>query len=143
MDAMGLMEELTGPGGIATWIKNNPQAVAAACSMLSQRAGTVGGTGGLGGLVASFEKGGLGDVMASWVGTGANKPVTPGQLSDVLGSDVLKQFGQAAGLSHTEAGSALSALLPVLVNGLTPKGQVPQSSSLESTLGGLLKSLGQ
>lgn len=55
---------------------------------------------------------------------------------------MLSQFGQAAGLNQADAGSALSSLLPALVNGLTPKGQVPKEASLEGMLGGLLKGLG-
>ena len=35
---------------------------------------------GLGGLVEQFRKGGLEEVTKSWIGTGANKPVSPNQL---------------------------------------------------------------
>jgi uncharacterized protein YidB (DUF937 family) len=127
--------------GIGEWVKKNPQAVAAVISLLSSKQGTVGGTGGLDGLVHSFQQAGLGDVMSSWVGGGPNQAVSPAQLSQALGPDVLGQFGQAAGLSHSDAGSALSSLLPQLVNHLTPNGQVPQAGSLEGALGGLLGGL--
>jgi uncharacterized protein YidB (DUF937 family) len=40
-----------------------------------------------------------------------------------------------------EAGSVLSSLLPALVNGLTPQGKVPQTTTLEGMLGGVLKGL--
>ena len=33
--------------------------------------------GGLGGLVQSFERSGLGNIMSSWVGTGQNLPISP------------------------------------------------------------------
>src|SRR5262245_38773382 len=141
---MGLLDDLMGQGGsICDMIKKNPALVAAAVSMLSTKQGSVGGTGGLGELMNAFQKGGMGDVMSSWVGTGANRPISPGQLSDVLGSDMMSQFGKAAGVSGPDASSALSSLLPALVNGLTPRGQVPQTDSLEGMLGGLLTGLGR
>jgi uncharacterized protein YidB (DUF937 family) len=144
---MGLLDELTGgangAGGIGSWIQRNPQLVAAALSLLSNRQGSVGGTGGLGGLVDAFTRGGMGDVMSSWVGGGPNQAISPDELSNTLGPDLMRQFGQAAGVSHEEAGSALSELLPALVNGLTPEGRMPSSSGLEDTLSGLLGQLGR
>jgi uncharacterized protein YidB (DUF937 family) len=138
------MDDLKKQGGdIASWIQKNPQAVAAVVSMLSTRQGTVGGTGGLGGVMDAFQKGGLGDVMSSWVGTGSNRPISVEQLSQALGPDMLSQFGKAAGLGTKDAGSALSSILPELINGLTPQGQVPQTQSLVGMLGGLVKGLGQ
>ena len=40
--------------------------------------------GGLGGLLDKLQKGGLGDVANSWVGSGQNQPVSPKQLSPAL-----------------------------------------------------------
>ena len=48
--------------------------------------------GGVGGLVSAFNNAGLGNIVSSWVGTGANQPVTPGQVSQVLGSGQLGQI---------------------------------------------------
>jgi uncharacterized protein YidB (DUF937 family) len=141
---MALLDDLMAQGGsICDIIKKNPQLVAAAVSMLSTKQGSVGGTGGLDGLVNAFQRGGAGDVMSSWIGTGANQQISPGQLSDVLGPDMMSQFGKAAGVSGGDASAALSSLLPALVNGLTPRGQVPQGDSLEGMLGGLIKGLGR
>jgi len=47
-----------------------------------QGGGATGGLGGLAGLVEQFQRGGLGDVMNSWIGTGQNLPVAPDQLDD-------------------------------------------------------------
>src|SRR5512145_1662686 len=46
-------------------------------------------TGGLAGLIQSFQQGGLGDVVNSWVSTGANQPVSPEQIQNVLGNSQL------------------------------------------------------
>ena len=80
--------------------------------------------GGLGGLVQAFQKNGLGEIVNSWVGTGQNKPVTPNQIEQGLGSDVLKQIAGQAGLSSEAASSQLSNLLPNLIDKLTPNGKV-------------------
>jgi uncharacterized protein YidB (DUF937 family) len=139
---MALLDDLMAQGGgICDVIKKNPQLVAAAISMLSTKQGSVGGTGGLDGLVNAFQRGGMGDVMSSWIGTGANEPISPGQLSDVLGPDMMSQLGKAGDVPTHEAGSVLSSLLPALVNGLTPQGKVPQTTTLEGMLGGVLKGL--
>jgi uncharacterized protein YidB (DUF937 family) len=139
---MALLDDLMAQGGsICDIIKKNPQLVAAAVSMLSTKQGTVGGTSGLDGLVNAFQKGGMGDVMSSWIGTGTNQSISPGQLSDVLGPDMMNQLGKAGGVPSHEAGSVLASLLPALVNGLTPQGKVPQTTTLEDMLGGVMKGL--
>jgi uncharacterized protein YidB (DUF937 family) len=86
--------------------------------------------GGLSGLVQSFHEKGLGAVAASWVSTGQNLPISADQIQHVLGSDQVKQLAAQAGISSDAAGSALSQLLPTLVDKLTPNGQMPQHSSL-------------
>ena len=51
--------------------------------------------GGLGGLVDKLQKGGLGNLVNSWVGPGQNQPVSPNQLGPVLGPDIIKTLAQA------------------------------------------------
>ena len=72
----------------------NPQIIAAALSMLNPKDPSVGGGGGLADIIGAFNKGGLGDIMSSWVGGGPNKPVDPGALASVLGPDILGQFAR-------------------------------------------------
>jgi uncharacterized protein YidB (DUF937 family) len=140
---VGALEDLmSGAGGVADFVKKNPQLVAAAVSLLSTQKGSVGGQGGLGGLVSAFQNKGLGDVVQSWISTGPNQPISPAQITDVLGHDTLKELSQKAGLPSGDASSALASLLPALVNQFTPKGELPHSSSLESALGSLLTGLG-
>ena len=144
---MGLLDNLLkgsgGLAGIADVVAKNPQLVAAAVSLLSTKDASVGGTGGLGGLIGAFQKSGLGDVMSQWISTGPNPPISADQLTKVLGSDVIGQIAQKAGLGHAEAGSALAAVLPTLIDHLTPNGKVPDTNALEGTLGSLLSSLGR
>lgn len=102
--------------------------------------GAAGGLGGLGGLIGALTQGGLGNVASSWVGTGQNLPVSAEQLQAALGGGgggLLAQLAQQAGMSHGEAASNLSQILPDLVDKLTPDGQLPQQDSLEKMLGSL------
>ena len=139
---MAVLDDLMGESGIGELIRKNPQVLSAALSLLSSRQGSIGPSEGLGGLIGAFGKRGLGDVMASWISTGTNRGINPGQVADVLGQDALSQFSQHAGVSSNDAGSLLAGLLPVLIDRLTPAGEVPQSSALEGSLGSLLGGLG-
>jgi uncharacterized protein YidB (DUF937 family) len=141
---MGLLDELVKSGGlgaIADTVTSNPQILQAVASLLSNREGSLGGPGGLGALVSAFQSKGLGDVMASWVGGGPNQAVAPDQVTDVLGPEVLGQFAKMAGINGGDAGSVLASVLPVLVNHVTPQGQVPDAGGLDDMLGGLLGQL--
>jgi uncharacterized protein YidB (DUF937 family) len=86
--------------------------------------------GGLGGLLDKLQKGGLSDVVNSWVGHGQNQPVTPGQLGPALGNDIIKTLAQRAGLSEEELIRQLSQALPGLVDKLTPHGRLPTLAEL-------------
>jgi uncharacterized protein YidB (DUF937 family) len=82
--------------------------------------------GGLGGLLQSFQQGGLGHVFESWMGTGQNLPVSPDQLHSTVGSDWISRITQATGLPQEQVEQHLSTLLPQIVDHLTPNGQLPQ-----------------
>lgn len=85
-----------------------------------------GGLGGLAGLAEQFQQGGLGDVMNSWIGKGENLPISPEQLNNVLGSDVLGKITQATGMNQGDLLGQLSQMLPGMVDKVTPEGQIPQ-----------------
>lgn len=114
----GLLEAVTG-------LINNPQ------------------TGGLQGLIQSFEQKGLGNVISSWVGTGQNLPISAEQLQLVLGNAQVQAMAQKLGLSPEAITSHLSQVLPQVVDKVTPDGTVPQGGdALQSAigmLGGLFK----
>lgn len=94
--------------------------------------------GGLSGLVKAFEDKGLGQVMASWVGTGANLPISANQIAAVLGEGPLRDLAQRAGTSPDQQASLLSEVLPGLIDQLSPKGALPgQGSDLPALLGSL------
>ena len=140
---MGMLDDLLGKqlGGLAESAMRNPQVLSAIVSLLSTKDASVGGTGGLAGLVQAFQGKGMGDMMSSWVSTGPNPPATADQMANVLGPDILSQFAAKAGVPQGEAGGLLAGLLPTVIDQLTPQGRVPETNDLESALGGLLSGL--
>lgn len=127
---MGLLDSVVGAlaGGQGGGSGGGQAAlISAVLAMLSQN-GSAGG--GLGALVEKFQQGGLGDVVGSWVSTGQNLPVSPNQLEDVLGSDMLSQLAGQLGLSKGDASAQLSQWLPQAVDRLTPNGQLPEPGGL-------------
>lgn len=86
--------------------------------------------GGLSGLVQAFKDKGLADVAASWVSTGKNLPISPEQIQGVLGNSQVREIAQKLGLSSEAASSQLSQMLPMVVDKLTPDGQIPSSDLL-------------
>jgi uncharacterized protein YidB (DUF937 family) len=90
--------------------------------------------GGLPGLISKFEKGGLGDIVSSWVGTGANAPVSGEQITNTLGIGKIKEIAGKLGISDTQASGGLAVLLPHIIDKLTPDGKVPDGSVLEQAL---------
>jgi len=90
--------------------------------------------GGLSGLVQQFHDKGLGSLVSSWVGTGQNLPISADQVQHVLGSEQVKQLAAQAGISPETASSHLTQLLPMLIDKLTPNGQVPEPSSSTSSM---------
>ncbi len=100
--------------------------------------GHFGGTG-LESIVTQFERGGLGNVVQSWVASGANLPVSADQLHAVLGSDMVTRLSQSLGIDP----SHLAEALPQVINHLTPNGQIPSggldSAAIGNILSGFLK----
>jgi len=81
--------------------------------------------GGLQGVVNEFERNGLGATISSWVGTGPNQPISPGDLSRTLGPDLLQQLAAKTGISIQELTEKLAHVLPQAVDKMTPDGKIP------------------
>jgi uncharacterized protein YidB (DUF937 family) len=77
-----------------------------------------------------LQQGGLGDETKSWVGSGQNQPVSPGQLGSALGPNIIKMLAQKSGLSEEELTKQLSQVLPGVVDKLTPSGRLPTATEL-------------
>lgn len=82
--------------------------------------------GGLGQLLDQFKQNGHGDAAESWIGKGPNKDLSPPQLKQAIGPDVLAALEQQTGLSQEELLARLSRELPAAVDRYTPDGRLPQ-----------------
>ena len=71
---------------------------------------------------------------SSWVGSGQNQPVSPGQLSQALGRNIIKTLSQLTGVSEDELTKQLSQGIPVIVNALTPNGRLPTAAELSKIM---------
>lgn len=90
--------------------------------------------GGLSGLVQKLQASGLGDQVASWIGTGDNHTVSGNQIADALGGEHIEQLAQQAGLEPEHAATGLAQLLPQIIDSLTPNGQIPEGGALDQGL---------
>ena len=81
--------------------------------------------GGVQGIVAQLEKQGLGPTVQSWVGTGANQPISPDQVHQAFGGGTLAQLAAKAGINPQELAQKLSQVLPTAIDKLTPEGKIP------------------
>lgn len=128
---MGLLDDLlrqvaspAGPGG--------PSGVAGggAGAIFTALNEALASHGGVQGLVGLFQQGGLGHVISSWIGTGANLPVSADQLSHVLGGDRLQQIASQLGIPAEGAAARLAESLPTLIDKATPNGTLPGADLL-------------
>src|ERR1700721_3943096 len=76
----------------------------------------------LNGLVAALQQGGLDAEVKSWLGPGANLPVTEEQLKAVLGNAQVQDFARHLGLPVDQALKTMAQYLPEIVDKASPDG---------------------
>ena len=97
--------------------------------------GLIQSQGGLESLVNNFHQKGLGSVVASWVGTGQNLPISAEQVQSVLGNEQVQAMAQKLGFSPQEMSGHLAEMLPQVIDKLTPNGAIPQGGGLGALMG--------
>ncbi|NNF17398.1 MAG: DUF937 domain-containing protein, partial [Gammaproteobacteria bacterium] len=87
----------------------------------------------LGDVVGQLQNqgGSLATMAKSWLGDGENMPMSPSQVSEVLGSEQVQDFAQKLGVDQNEAAAGLSDMLPKLIDKTSSGGNLLES------LGGL------
>ncbi|MEZ5448996.1 MAG: YidB family protein [Thiolinea sp.] len=83
-------------------------------------------------VIANLSGGGLGSIVQSWLGDGANAAVSGDQLTQLLGADKITSFADQLGLSTGQAVSGLQAAVPSMID------QASSGGSLLELAGGLL-----
>jgi uncharacterized protein YidB (DUF937 family) len=84
--------------------------------------------GDLNGLVAHLQQGGLQSQVQSWLGNGANMPITADQLKAALGNSQVQEMARHLGLPIDAALNMLAQYLPNLVDQASKNGQLQPSA---------------
>lgn len=122
----GFMNEVGGMlGGNAGSAPSSGSAGAGSTGGLGGMLGGGALAGGLGELLNRFQQNGGGDVMNSWIGSGQNRQVEPGELEQHLGSGTVDDLSRQTGMDRGDLLSQLSKALPQVIDGLTPHGRLP------------------
>ena len=96
--------------------------------------------GGVEGILQKFKDNGLAQQAASWVGTGANQPITPEQVASVLGQGAIADMAAKVGLTPEVISNQIAEHLPAIIDKLTPNGEVEgESGNLLNTVLSMLK----
>jgi len=90
--------------------------------------------GGMDGLIKKFQDKGLGDVVQSWISNSPNKSITPEQVTNVLGADLIQKVASKAGMTSESLTQQLATYLPLLVDKLSPEGIIPHEGWFARTL---------
>lgn len=83
--------------------------------------------GGVQGIVNQLQQQGLGPTVKSWVGTGANQPITVDQVHQAFGQGAIAEWAAKAGLDPQDLAQRLSQILPQVIDKLTPGGVIPKA----------------
>ncbi len=100
--------------------------------------------GGLSGMMAQFEKAGMGATFSSWVGTGTNEPITAEQMQAAVGAENLQALAGKVGMQVHTVLPLLAQFLPQVIDKLTPHGHIhenhPSGSQIQSVLTSVISS---
>ena len=129
---MGILDQLAGQvlGSIGAQ-KQDPVAQG---DLMGSVMGMIDAAGGVPAILAKLQQSGLGDQVASWIGTGDNQAVSGNQLKDALGADSIGNLAQQAGVDPEHASAGLAQILPQIIDKLTPGGQLPDNDMLAQGL---------
>ena len=122
---MGILDSLENSGVLKGGLGQLEAAVVPV--VLSEVLGN-GGQGGLSAIVAKLQQGGFGDQVKSWIGTGANLPITAEQLQQVLDSDTVKQLAAKFNIPIDQLAKVLAQQLPTAVDHASPDGRLPHTA---------------
>ena len=104
---------------------------AALLPMLAPVVGQMLAGGGLQKLLGGLREQGMGDKADSWVGKGKNEAISSDELRRAVGDETVRDAASRAGVSEEEAASGLAALLPQVVDSVTPEGKVPDDAEVD------------
>ena len=135
---MELFDGVTRLAGASRWAASGN---ASLLNGLMQMLGSDDAGGGLASILQRFTQNGLGDRVSSWIGRGANLPISTDELRQGLGAGRVRRLAESAGLSEDTTADALAALLPVVIDKLTPDSSMPPPGQISGVVASAVKSL--
>lgn len=85
--------------------------------------------GGLEGLLSKARSAGLESTVLSWISTGTNQTISPGQMADVLGANTVQAAADKLGFGAQQLLPLLAQFFPVIIDKLTPNGRIEQGAN--------------
>jgi len=133
---MGLLDDLVGSLGNSNGSGqgNQMQQLMAIWNWVQEQ-------GGVEVLLQKFQQGGFGQVLNSWLGSGSNMSIDGGEIQNALGNDQLQSLADKLGTDVQGASGTLAALLPQVIDKLSPQGHIKTSNTqdLGAMVDGLFK----
>lgn len=96
-------------------------------------------SGGLSKILGGLKANGLSAQADSWVGTGANQPVSGRDVEQAAGREQIQQIAQQLGVSESQAADAVAQALPEVVDRVSPDGELPPEQDLDAAFDKLAK----
>ncbi len=96
-------------------------------------------------ILGNLSNGNLGDVVASWIGSGENQSIDPDGAAELIGNDKVEEFAEKLGVDVETAKNSLSEVLPNLVDQATNEDSSLAGELLEKVggVGGLMDLAGK
>ena len=91
-----------------------------------------GGQSGMHQLVDTANANGLQDLVGSWVGHGPSQPMSATQVQQVLSPEQLGDLAAKTGLPADQVSQGVAAILPHIVDTLTPNGTLPDHADVQN-----------
>lgn len=89
-------------------------------------------------ILSALKEGGMEDKVDSWVGKGKNKSISEEDIEEVLDEDTIEMLCEKTGLEEETLMTGLKFILPIMVDKMSPDGEL-DSGGLLSTGIKLLK----
>jgi uncharacterized protein YidB (DUF937 family) len=96
-------------------------------------------SGGLSKILGGLKANGLSAQADSWVGTGANEPVSGKDIEQAAGRERIQQVAQQLGVSESQAAEVVAQALPDVVDKVSPEGELPPEQDLDAAFDKLAK----
>ncbi len=140
---MGLLDDVLGSLGNGNNQQGHQAGQAVQSDQLKAIWDWVEEQGGIMALLQKFQQGGLGAILGSWLGNGMNQQIGGGEIQSAFGQGELQSLADKLGTDVHGASGMLAGLLPQLIDGMSPRGQLDQQQvqNAQQDMGSFVKGI--